>query len=154
MRLVTETANRSCRCPGISANAAAGHGVSLRFTEEGLAPPSGGRRGPRECNGLGVAMRRLLCLITALATALTLAALTPPGPANAATTPANVDVSQRHLNESEEAVAVNPTNPNNIVIVTNVGHAEAGLTAGMFEAVSFDGGRTGTRKLIGLGAGD
>jgi len=99
-------------------------------------------------------MRRLLCLITALATALTLAALVPPGPANAATTPANVDVSQRHLNESEEAVAVNPTNPNNIVIVTNVGHAEAGLTAGMFEAVSFDGGRTWTRKLIGLGAGD
>ncbi len=43
--------------------------------------------------------------------------------------PANVDVSQRHLNESEEAVAVNPTNPDNIVMVTNVGHAEAGLTA-------------------------
>jgi hypothetical protein len=41
--------------------------------------------------------------------------------------PKNVDVSQRHLNESEEAIAVNPTNPNNIVIVTNVGHREAGL---------------------------
>jgi hypothetical protein len=44
--------------------------------------------------------------------------------------PANVDVSQRHLNESEEEIAVNPTNPNNIVIFTNIGHAEAGLTAG------------------------
>jgi BNR/Asp-box repeat len=68
--------------------------------------------------------------------------------------PANVDVSQRHLNESEEAIAVNPTNPNNIVIFTNVGHAEAGLTAGMFLGVSFDGGKTWTRRLVGLGAGD
>jgi hypothetical protein len=99
-------------------------------------------------------MRRLPSLIAALAAAMTLAALVPPSPANAAATPANVDVSQRHLNESEEAVAVNPTNPDNIVIVTNVGHREAGLTAGMFEAVSFDGGRTWTTKLIGLGAGD
>jgi hypothetical protein len=68
--------------------------------------------------------------------------------------PVNVDVSQRHLNESEEAIAVNPTNPNNIVTVTNVGHAEAGLTAGMFEGVSFDGGKTWTRKLIALGGSD
>jgi hypothetical protein len=62
---------------------------------------------------------------------------------------ANLDVSQRPLNESEEAIAVNPTNPNNIVIVTNVGHREAGLTAGMFAAVSFDGGATWSRRLIG-----
>ena len=62
---------------------------------------------------------------------------------------ANVDVSQRALNESEEAIAVNPTNANNIVIVTNVGHGEAGLTAGMFAAVSFDGGATWSRRLIG-----
>src|SRR6266700_1663416 len=68
--------------------------------------------------------------------------------------PVNVDVSQRHLNESEEAIAVNPANPDNIVTVTNVGHAEAGLTAGMFEGVSFDGGKTWTTKLIGLGATD
>jgi hypothetical protein len=63
--------------------------------------------------------------------------------------PANVDVSQRHLNESEEAIAVNPTNPQNIVIVTNVGHAEAGLSAGMLEGVSFDGGATWRTRLIG-----
>lgn len=61
----------------------------------------------------------------------------------------NVDVSQRALNESEEAIAVNPTDPNNIVIVSNVGHREAGLTAGMFAAVSFDGGATWLRRLIG-----
>jgi hypothetical protein len=72
----------------------------------------------------------------------------------AAVTPVNVDVSQRHLNESEEAIAVNPTNPDNIVTVTNVGHGEAGLTAGMFEGVSFDGGQTWTRKLIALGGSD
>jgi hypothetical protein len=71
--------------------------------------------------------------------------------ARAAAQPLNVDVSQRHLNESEEAIAVNPTNPNNVVIVSNVGHAEAGLTAGMLEAVSFDGGATWTRHLIGTG---
>jgi len=64
-------------------------------------------------------------------------------------TPQNVDVSQRHLNESEEAIAVNPTNPKNIVVVTNIGHREAGLTAGMFEGISFDGGATWSTKLIG-----
>jgi hypothetical protein len=74
--------------------------------------------------------------------------------AQAATVPANVDVSQRHLNESEEAIAVNPTNPNNIVVITNVGHAEAGLSAGMFKAVSFDGGKTWTTTLIALGGND
>ena len=63
--------------------------------------------------------------------------------------PKNVDVSQRHLNESEEAIAVNPTNPNNIVIFTNIGHLEAGLTAGMFLAVSFDGGATWTTRIVG-----
>jgi hypothetical protein len=32
------------------------------------------------------------------------------GTANAGSVPVNVDVSQRHLNEAEEAIAVNPTN--------------------------------------------
>src|SRR5579859_699884 len=62
-----------------------------------------------------------------------------------ASIPANIDVSQRLTNESEETVAVNPTNPRNIVIVTNVDHP----AAGMFEGVSFDGGATWTTKLIG-----
>src|SRR5207245_7746095 len=85
---------------------------------------------------------------------LALSGRTTSARASAGSVPANVDVSQRHLNESEEAIAVNPTNPNNIVVVTNVGHREAGLSAGMFEGVSFDGGLTWTRKLIGTGAGD
>ena len=61
------------------------------------------------------------------------------------TTPTNIDVSQRHTNESEEAIAVNPTNPNNIVIVTNV----VVPAAGMFAAVSFDGGSTWATRIIG-----
>jgi hypothetical protein len=59
--------------------------------------------------------------------------------------PANVNVSQRPTNESEEAIAVNPTNPDNIVIVTNV----VVPAAGMLEAVTFDGGATWTRSIIG-----
>src|SRR3954454_1871192 len=83
-------------------------------------------------------------LVTVLLSGLATAALAI-GPAAAAAVPTNVDVSQRATNESEEAIAVNPTNPNNIVIVTNVDHPDAGL----FEAVTFDGGTTWTRSLIG-----
>jgi hypothetical protein len=61
--------------------------------------------------------------------------------------PKNVDVSQRAGNESEEAIAVNPTNPNNIVVFTNIAEG----TAGMFLAVSFDGGKTWTRRIVGEG---
>jgi hypothetical protein len=61
----------------------------------------------------------------------------------------NVDISQRHFNESEEAIAVNPINPQNIVVFTNIGHREAGLTAGMFLAVSFDGGTTWQTRIVG-----
>src|SRR5919198_5015108 len=65
----------------------------------------------------------------------------------AAAPPVNVDISRRHTNESEETIAVNPTNPNNIVEVSNVDFPEAG----MLEGVSFDGGQTWTTKLIGSG---
>src|SRR5260370_8605247 len=61
------------------------------------------------------------------------------------TTPTNIDVSQLSNNESEETIAVNPTNPNNIVIVSNV----VVPAAGMFAAVSLDGGSTWTRRIIG-----
>jgi len=99
---------------------------------------------------------RFPMMVVAIATGVALAAVPAALAAAQAGTaaPVNVDISQRHLNESEEAIAVNPTNPNNIVTVTNVGHAEAGLTAGMFEGVSFDGGTTWTTKLIALGGDD
>jgi hypothetical protein len=98
----------------------------------------------------------VVAVLTGAALAVTPATLAAAqaGQRAAAAAPVNVNISQRHLNESEEAIAVNPTNPSNIVTVTNVGHGEAGLTAGMFEGVSFDGGQTWTRKLIALGAGD
>src|SRR6266571_3643010 len=97
----------------------------------------------------------LLSLVALVgAVTLSISLLRHPGQAHAAgssrqlrlaSIPANIDVSHRHTNESEETVAVNPTNPKNIVIVTNVDHPAAGL----FEGVSFDGGATWTRKLIG-----
>jgi hypothetical protein len=99
---------------------------------------------------------RSLHLTVAALTAIALAG-TPAAVAvarAAAPVPANVDISQRHLNESEEAIAVNPTNPNNIVTFTNIGHTEAGLSAGMLLAVSFDGGKTWTTRLVGLGSDD
>ena len=70
-----------------------------------------------------------MSLVAVAAITLVLAAWkgAPLAGAVSTTTPANVDVSQRHLNESEEAIAVNPTNPNNIVVFTNIGHREAGL---------------------------
>ena len=68
-------------------------------------------------------MRRMLRAAGVLAAiaAAVVAATAASGRGATAAVPANVDVSQRHLNESEEAIAVNPTNPRNIVVVTNVG---------------------------------
>jgi len=97
-------------------------------------------------------MKRRFLTLSPLTVAAVLASLlggSASAGAAAVHVPVNVDVSQRHLNESEEAIAVNPTNPNNIVIVSNVGHREAGLSAGMFEGVSFDGGATWKTRLIG-----
>jgi hypothetical protein len=60
-----------------------------------------------------------------------------------------VDVSQRRGNESEVAIGVNPTNPNNIVIFSNIAEG----VNGMFLAVSFDGGNTWSRRIVGKGTG-
>jgi hypothetical protein len=73
---------------------------------------------------------------------------TPAGGGAPVSLPTNVDVSQRLGNESEEAIAVNPTNPNNVVVITNIAEG----TAGLFEGVSFDGGHTWTTKIIADGA--
>jgi hypothetical protein len=82
-----------------------------------------------------------LWVTLAITSSTGVAASAPSGRA----TPTNIDVSQRPGNESEEAIAVNPTNPKNIVMVTNVEFP----AAGMFEGVTFDGGKTWTRSLIG-----
>ncbi len=67
--------------------------------------------------------------------------------AAAGPTPPNVDISQRHRNEAEDAIAVNPTDPANIVAMSTL----ADVPAGLFEGVSFDGGHTWHRQLIGTG---
>ena len=77
---------------------------------------------------------RILSLVLAPLTAALLASAASTAAAAVPPTPVNVDVSQRHLNESEEAIAVNPTNPNNIVIVTNVGHARRACRPGCSRA--------------------
>lgn len=60
-------------------------------------------------------------------------------------TPLNINVSQRQGNESEEAIAINPTNPKNIVVFTNIQEG----TNGMFLGVTFDGGLTWNRRIVG-----
>src|SRR6201994_182284 len=61
--------------------------------------------------------------------------------------PRNIDVSQMAGNHAEDAVAINPTDPRNVVAVS----VASSLQAGLFEGVTFDGGRTWHRKVIGTG---
>jgi hypothetical protein len=61
--------------------------------------------------------------------------------------PQNIDASQASGNEAEDAIAINPTNPSNIVAMSIPLSEDSGL----FEAVSFDGGQTWTRQIIGNG---
>ena len=84
--------------------------------------------------------KRPLVVSVLTVVALALAA----SPSGGGAPPANVDVSKRLGNESEEAIAVNPTNPDNVVVVTNVAEGFSGL----FEGVSFDGGQTWSTKII------
>ncbi|HYU57477.1 MAG TPA: hypothetical protein VEO00_05450 [Actinomycetota bacterium] len=60
--------------------------------------------------------------------------------------PTNINASRKGGNQSEQTISVNPTNPNNVVIISN---DEAG--AGVFEAYTFDGGVTWTRTEIADG---
>ena len=82
-------------------------------------------------------------------TAAALVVLSGNAASPASSTPQNVDVSQRRGNESEVAIGVNPTNPNNIVIFSNIAEG----VNGMFLAVSFDGGNTWSRRIVGKGSG-
>src|SRR5512142_1389076 len=94
-------------------------------------------------------MRSIVRVSRFFMSAIVLLALSSPGIASAKSSiPPNIDVSQRSGNESEEAIAVNPTNPQNIVIFTNVAE---GIN-GMFLAVTFDGGKTWNRRIVGTGS--
>lgn len=61
----------------------------------------------------------------------------------------NVDISRFADNEAETTVAVNPVNPNNVVVVSNFQTADA-----LMEAVSFDGGATWLTRMIADGSDD
>ncbi|MDP9344082.1 MAG: glycoside hydrolase [Actinomycetota bacterium] len=90
---------------------------------------------------------RLSWMITGSVVALLAAAVVMPlaVPAAAAALAANIDTSTMHGNEAEDAIAVNPTNPKNIVTMATL----PDVVSGLFEGVSFDGGKTWTRRVIG-----
>jgi hypothetical protein len=88
--------------------------------------------------------RTSLTIMLALAGALATATL-----ATAAAPPLNFNVTAMPGNEAEDAIAVNPSNPSNVVAMSTLPDVPAGLAVG----VSFDGGQTWARRVIGT-AGD
>ena len=88
--------------------------------------------------------RRSSTIVLALAGALMTATL-----ASAAGPPANLNVTAMPGNEAEHAIAVNPTNPSNVVAMSTLPDVVSGLAVG----VTFDGGVTWHRRVIGA-AGD
>ena len=61
--------------------------------------------------------------------------------------PANLNASRLTGNQAEQTVAVNPTNPRNIVVLSNLPIAGPGL----FESYTFDGGATWTGRAVADG---
>src|SRR5947209_3732345 len=95
--------------------------------------------------------RRTVRVAAALPSVLVLALvamLAVPAWATAQSIPPNHDSSTMPGNEAEDAIAVNPTNPLNIVTMSTLPDVPSGL----FEGVSFDGGQTWTRQVIGTGS--
>src|SRR5205085_12193154 len=86
-------------------------------------------------------MRRRFLTAASLAAVAAATALS----AGAAGTPANFDVTAMPGNEAENAIAVNPANPSNVVAMSTLPDVPAGLAVG----VSFDGGQTWSRRVIG-----
>jgi len=96
--------------------------------------------------------RRMLRILAvsapAVAAVALLASVTAPAAAAVPPVPPNVDSSVMHGNEAEDAIAINPANPSNIVTMATLPDVPSGL----FEGVSFDGGQSWTRQVIGTGA--
>jgi hypothetical protein len=93
-------------------------------------------------------MLRILALSPVLAAVALLGSVTGPvGASVQAAIPPNFDVSAMHGNEAEDAIAINPTNPSNLVAMSTLPDVPSGL----FEGVSFNGGTTWTRRVIGTG---
>src|SRR6266496_4045152 len=95
--------------------------------------------------------RRMLRILTvstpAFAAMALLASMTAPAAAAVPPIP-NFDSSVMHGNEAEDAIAINPANPSNIVTMATL----PDVVSGLFEGVSFNGGKTLTRQVIGTAA--
>lgn len=88
--------------------------------------------------------RSFSTIMLAFAGALAMATL-----ATSATPIPNLNVTAMSGNEAEDAIAVNPTNPSNVVAMSTLPDVVAGLAVG----VSFNDGQTWARRVIGA-AGD
>ncbi len=71
-------------------------------------------------------------------------------PAVAIAVGANINISQAAGNQREQSIVVNPTNPNNVVVFSNIDSIDGDLVAdaGIFSAFSFDGGQTWAQQLL------
>jgi hypothetical protein len=63
--------------------------------------------------------------------------------------PRNMDATRMRGNEAENSIAINPRDPLNIVAMSTLASRPAGLAV----AVTFDGGVTWSRRVIGSGGG-
>jgi hypothetical protein len=88
---------------------------------------------------------RWLTVVVGLALALAMTGL-----AAAASPRANFDSSVLTGNEAEDAIAVNPTDPSNVVTMSSLADVPAGLSVN----VTFDGGSTWARRVIGSSTAD
>src|SRR2546423_3859869 len=95
-------------------------------------------------------MHRRMIRLSSLPALLSLILIVAMAPARARSPPAppNHDASVMSGNEAEDAIAVNPTNPSNVVTMSTLPDVPSAL----FEGVSFDSGQTRTRKAIRTGA--
>jgi hypothetical protein len=84
----------------------------------------------------------------AFAAVALLAGMIAPSAAAVPQLPANFDASVMPGNEAEDAIAINPTDPSNIVTMSTLPDVPSGL----FEGVSFDGGQSWNRRVIGADA--
>src|SRR3954464_6823999 len=95
--------------------------------------------------GIVVSRSKLLTIVLGLAVARG-----GTGLAAAAPLETNFDSSAMLGNEAEDAIAVNPTNASNVVTMATLPDVPAGLPVN----VTFDGGSTWTRRVIGSSTSD
>lgn len=95
--------------------------------------------------GIAVSRSKLLTIVLGLAVALATTGLAAAAPLET-----NFDSSVMLGNEAEDAIAVNPTNASNVVTMATLPDVPVGLSVN----VTFDGGSTWTRRVIGSSTSD